>query len=193
LYLIAGSVLVVYGALNGLVAFTEITVDPKVFEAGYVAGFLGLLGIYPKVANRSPWLARIGALTGGFGLIAFSVFTVFNIANLVGLTWGDPPGWAAFTLMAASGFVVGYLVMGGAVVRSGAYSRTVGLLLLVPGIIIVLMFVTMFTGLVSDVTIFVVSAGQGLTHLAIGSSLRAESESTEQEGIESLQDETARA
>jgi hypothetical protein len=64
---------------------------------------------------------------------------------------------------------------------------------LVPGIIIVLMFATMFTGLVSDVTIFVVSAGQGLTHLAIGSTLRAESESTDQEGIESLQDETVRA
>jgi hypothetical protein len=54
--------------------------------------------------------------------VAFSVFTVTNLGELLGLVSGDPPGWTIFTVMAASGFVVGYLVVGAAALRSGAES-----------------------------------------------------------------------
>lgn len=192
LYLIAGAVLVGYAALNGVEAFTATTFEQKIFEAGYVAGFLGLLGLYPSLAERSPWLARIGAVTAVLGLVAFSVFTVGNLAELVGLTSGDPPGWLVFTVMAAVGFVVGYLAVGSAVLRSGAYSRPVGLLLLLPAVIIVLMLASIVTGLASPESVFVVSAGQAMTHLAIGTTLRDETESAEREEAESAPNATAR-
>lgn len=162
------------------------------FEAGYVAGFLGLLGLYPTVAERSPRLAGVGAITAFLGLVAFSVFTVTNLAELLGLASGDPPGWTAFTVMAASGFIVGYLAVGIVVLRSGVYSRTVGLLLVLPGVIIILMFATIALEIASPASVFVVSAGQAMTHLAIGSTLRAETESTGQEEAEQTPETTVR-
>lgn len=173
LFLVAGVVLVGYATLNGLEAFTAATFEQKLFEAGYVVGFLGLLGLYPRLADQRPWLARVGAAAAALGLIAFSVFTANNVAELTGLASGDPPGWVVFTAMAVVGFLVGYLAIGVAVLRSAAYSRTVGLLLLVPGIIIALMLAHIAAGLDSPETAFVVSAGQAMAHLAIGSTLRA--------------------
>lgn len=192
LYLVAGVVLVGYAALNGAEAFTTATFQQKVLEGGYVAGFLGLLGLYPSLDDRSPRLARVGAAAAALGLLAFFVFTIGNLAELVGLVSGNLPGWTAFTFMAVVGFVVGYLTVGVAVLRSGTYSRTVGVLLLVPAVIIVLMIASIITGLTSPESVFVVSAGQAMTHLAIGSTLSAESESAEREEAESAPDATAR-
>lgn len=192
LYLVAGSVLAVYAALNGLVAFTETAVEPKLFQAGYVAGFLGLLGLYPTLADRRPWLAGVGALAASLGLVAFSVFTVTNLVELLGLGSGDPPGWTVFTAMAAGGFVVGYLAVSIAVLKTGVYSRTVGFLLALPGVIIVLMFATIALGVVSPESVFVVSAGQAMTHLAIGTTLNSEAGSAPQEEAEAAVDATVR-
>lgn len=192
LYLVAGAVLVGYAALNGVEAFTATTFEQKIFEAGYVAGFLGLLGLYPSVADRRSWLARAGAAAAVLGLVAFSVFTVYNLAELAGFASGDPPGWTVFTVMAASGFVVGYLAIGVAVLRSGTYTRIVGLLLLIPGVIIVLMIASIVAGLASPESVFVVSAGQAMTHLAIGATLHVESETADREAAESATDATAK-
>jgi protein-S-isoprenylcysteine O-methyltransferase Ste14 len=75
LFLIAGGVLIVYAALTGLEAFLDITVEQKGLEVGHVIGFLGLLGLYPTLADRRPWLARAGAVAAILGVVAFSVFT----------------------------------------------------------------------------------------------------------------------
>lgn len=163
LYLVAGAVLVGYAALNGAEAFTTATFQKKVLEGGYVAGFLGLLGLYPSLDDRSPWLARIGAAAAVLGLVAFSVFTIGNVAELVGLVSGDLPRWSVFTLMAAVGFVGGYLTVGVAVLHSGTYSRTVGVLLLVPAVIIVLMIASIVTGLASPESVFVVITNSSVT------------------------------
>jgi hypothetical protein len=58
-----------------LEAFLDITVEQKGLEVGYVIGFLGLLGLYPTLADRRPWLARAGAVAAILGVVAFSVFT----------------------------------------------------------------------------------------------------------------------
>lgn len=192
LFLLAGAVLAVYGAVNGMNAFTEASVDPKAFEVGYVAGFLGLLGLYPRFADRSPRLASVGAGAAVLGLVAFSVFTVNRLAEFAGVASGDPPGWLAFTVMAATGFVVGFLSFGVAALRDGVHPRTVGLVLLVPAIIIVLMFAHMAVGWDSPVTVFVVSAGQGMAHLAIGATLETAGEATDREEAEAASDATAR-
>lgn len=191
LYLIAGAVLAAYAALNGVVAFTDMAMEPTVFQAGYIAGFLGLLGLYPGLADQRPWLARAGAGAAALGVIAFSLFTVSNLAELMGIASGNPPGWGAFAIMAAIGFVVGYLVTGVAAIRSEVYSRAVGFLLLLPGVIIILMFASMGTGVASPESVFVVSAGQAMTHLAIGSALKMETKSADREDAEPSADVTA--
>lgn len=181
-----------YAATNGLVAFTDLTVEPTVFQAAYIAGFLGLLGLYPRVADQCPWLARVGAAAAALGVIAFTVFAASNLVELAGIASGEIPAGSVFTAMGLASFVVGYLTVGAAVLRSGAYSRTVGILLLIPGVIIVLMFASIVAGVTSPESVFVVSAGQAMTHLAIGSTLRAETRSAERDDAEAAPDATVR-
>lgn len=179
LFLAAGGILVMYAAGNGLEAFTDMTLTQKGLESGYVLGFLGLLGLYPALREHSPWLSRIGAAAAVSGFVAFSAFTINRVAGMLGLTSGDPPGWALFVVLAATGFIVGYLAFGVAILRTGTASRFLGFVLLVPAIIIVLMFAHIALGLDSPVTVFVVSAGQAMAHIAIGSSLPASAEATD--------------
>lgn len=96
--------------------------------------------------------------------------------------------------MALVGFVLGYLAFGATSLRSDVYSRTIGLVLLVPGIIVVLMLAHIAVGLDSPETAFVISAGQAMAHLAIGATLRAEAESADSEEMEAeaASDATAR-
>lgn len=55
------------------------------------------------------------------------------------------------------------------------YSLTAGLVLLVPGIIVDQMLLHMVAGYDSPASVFVVSTGQVMTHLAIGSGHRQQS------------------
>lgn len=190
LYLIAGVVLTVYAAINGLAVFMEAPVTPRVLQAGYIAGFLGLLGIYPRVAHRRPWLARAGAATAVIGVVVFTISTLNNLADLAGLTVGGLPGMSIVTAMGILAFVAGYPLVSVAVLSSGTYTRTVGLLLLAPAVIIVFMLATIVTNLVSPATVFVVSAGQAMTHLAIGSTLKIQTDSTDRNEAESPTDAT---
>lgn len=184
LFLVAGVLLIGYASLNGMAAFTGTAVEPNLFEFGYVIGFLGLLGLYPRFVDRQPWLTRAGAVAAVFGTIAISAFTIRNLAGLAGGASDGLLGRPVFVVMALVGFVCGYLAFGAASLRSDIQSRTVGLVLLVPGIIVVFMLAHIAAGLDSPATAFVVSAGQAMAHLAIGATLRAEAESADSEEME---------
>lgn len=181
LFLLAGGILTVYAAINGMNAFTEMTLNPTGNGLGFLFGFLGLLGLYPSLADRSPWLARVGAAGAVLGAVAFSVFTVNTLAELLGLVSGDPPAWSLFVVLATTGFVLGYLSFGVASLRSGVHPRTVGLVLLMPATVIIVMFAHMVAGYESPATVFVISSGQAMGHLAIGGSLQTKSSSTDRE------------
>lgn len=180
LFLAAGGILTVYAALNGVGAFTDMTLQQNGFQFGYVLGFLGLLGLYPTLADRSPWLARGGAVAAALGVVAFSVFTLNRLAGLLGIVSGEPPASSLFALFAATGFILGFLLLGIASLRTDVHSRTVGLVLLVPAIIIVLMFAHIILGYDSPETVFVISGGQAMAHIAIGASLHTKQNSTGQ-------------
>jgi hypothetical protein len=191
LFLAAGTLLVGYAALNGLAAFTDAAVEPNLFQFGYLLGFLGLLGLYPRLADRRPWLARAGAGFAAIGVVAFAAFTALDLAALAGgPSEGQPPGPLVF--MAVGGFVGGYLASGAAALGSDDRSRTVGLALLVPGLIVVLMLAHIAAGLDSPGTAFVISAGQAMAHLAIGQTLRTDAESADREEAETPADATAK-
>lgn len=182
LFLVAGALVVVYAGLHGIEAMTDMILEPNPFEFGYVVGFLGLLGLYPKLADESPWFARAGAVAAVLGMIGLSAFTVLHLAELAGVVAPGGPSWFwVFIPLPLIGFVLGYLSIGVASLWADVHTRTVGLLLLAPGIIVVVMLVQMLAGWTSQLQAFVISAGQAMAHLAIGASLKTKSDSDHRE------------
>lgn len=193
LFLAAGVLLTGYAALNGVEAFTAATVEPNLFEFGYVLGFLGLLGLYPRLVDRQPWLARIGGGAALSGAIAITAFNIGHLVEIAGVVSDGLPGMPVFIAMALVGFVFGYLATGTAVLRSDVYPRLYGLVLLVPGVVVVLMLVHIVAGFDSLETAFVISVGQAMTHLAIGATLRADGEAADGEEVDAEADADAAA
>lgn len=175
LFLAGGALLVVYGTLNGIEAFTATAVPANVFETGYVVAFLGLLGLYPSLRADEPRLARVGAGAAGVGLLGVGLVSLRSIGHLAGLVPEYPAGWWAVVVLLLVGFVGGYLAFGLAALRADGHATTVGLVLLLPGLIVVLMVLHIAAGLDSPATVFVVSSGQAMAHLAIGETLRQQS------------------
>lgn len=176
LFLAAGGLLLVYAALNGLSAFADVSTIQRGFQLGYVLGFLGLLGLYPSLVDRSRWLTRSGAVAATFGIVGISSITTIELIQLAGSTSRSRPFWSIVVFLTLVGFVLGYLFFGVAVLRSGRYSKAIGLVLLIPGSIVVLMIAHIAAGYASDVTAFVISAGEAMAHLAIGATLRTMSD-----------------
>lgn len=181
LFLVAGGVLAVYATANGLWAFTDMVTEQNTLEIGYVLGFLGLLGLYPSLAGRSPRLARAGAVAAVCGIIGISFVSLNDLVQLTGIISGNLPGWSFFRFLPLVGFLGGYLSFGLASLRSAAYSQSISVLLLLPGLIVVVMLVHIVAGYASDLTAFVISAGEAMAHLAIGASLRTKSEGDSQD------------
>lgn len=178
LFLAAGGLLVVYASLNGLWAFADMATRESGFQFGYVLGFLGLLGLYPSLVIRSPKLSRLGAAGAASGIVGITAITVLELAQLGGMVSGTPPGWWLILLLALGGFLLGYLSFGTAILRSGYYPKSIGILVCLPGIIVVFMVAHIAAGLASEVTAFVISAGEAMAHLAIGATIQTKSRKT---------------
>lgn len=191
LFLVAGTLLIGYAGLNGIEAVRAAAVGPNPFQFGYVVGFLGLTGLYPRFADRQPWLARAGAVAAVLGAVALAGITLLELAGPAGVPSENLPIRPVLVFLTLVGFVLGYLALGVASLRSGVYSRWTGLALLVPGLIVVIMLAHIAAGLDSPGTAFVISAGQAMAHLAIGATLRTESESADREDAEPAADATA--
>ncbi len=191
LFLVAGTVLVGYGGANGIVTYTDVSVQTSVLWVGYVFSFLGLLGLYPSLARERPLLARVGAGTAAVGLLAVTLVSLLSAGHLAGVVPRPIPGGFAIWILSLVGFIGGYLAFGLAALRSDAYSTTAGLVISVPGVIIVLMVLHMAAGLEQPWSVFVVSSGQAMAHLAIGATLRQQS--SQPESDEQTDDTAARA
>ena len=181
LFLFAGVLLVGYAALNGIAAFTDmsaVTVEDVVGPAGFVLGFVGALGLYRGLADRSPTLARFGAVCVSLGAVGFSAIALQGLAVVAGVEAVGGPG--IFLLFVTIGMIPGYLSFGVACLRADVHSRTVGLLLFVP----VVAYAAMLSGAVlfvqfelfSETTMawsaVAISSSQAVAHLSIGYVLR---------------------
>jgi hypothetical protein len=69
------------------------------------------------------------------------------------------------------GFLVVYPLFAGVGLRSRAFSRTLGLLLLVPSVTFVIMLASIPLGLANPWSAFALSSTQAIAHLAIGFTL----------------------
>lgn len=180
LFLIAGVLLIPFAISFVLIGIYGVDVPENLFAgAGFTLAFLGLLGLYPRLADHVPWLARIGAVFALLGLIGFVAVFLTNLIGLVGIS--IPDGWsAALNIPTLPGLIFGFLLFGVAALRSAEFPRTIGILLLAPSLIFILnLGRIMALGGPESVNVeggAIFAAGQALTLLALGYTLRGRDE-----------------
>ncbi|MWG34633.1 hypothetical protein [Halomarina oriensis] len=175
----------------------DLLVGEAFIAAGWVAGLVGLLGLYPRLSDRSRWLARAGGVFAVLGLVAFVFLGGASLAAFVtgaavergGAIGGLPlafvfPGIIAGSLLAFSSFSVASL-------RAGVHSRTVSVLLAVPSAIFVANVATPAIPGREFVTLGIV-CGLALTMFAIGYTLRTADSPSERRDVEPSPDSAAR-
>lgn len=182
LFLVAGGLLIVFAALLGVEAVTDRAAPEDIFgPGGFAIAFVGLLGLYPTLADKTPWLARVGALFAAVGSVGAAGTSLGSLGSFMGVLPEDPPAWAAiFMLAMVIGMVPGFISFGVASLRTDIQSRTTGFLLLIPAIIFAVMFSGTVHSVVNDsLANLILSSGQALSHLAIGLTLRSQGLATD--------------
>lgn len=97
----------------------------------WAVGFVGLLGFYPSLSERSRWLTRIGGIASVIGFVAMVVMAVISFSTFVGLLSGGYGDYVPLFLPGIFiGIVVGFGSFGIATLRFGTYTTTVGALFL---------------------------------------------------------------
>lgn len=164
-----------HAAVRGVEAFTETTPPPDVFgPAGYLLGVVGLLGLYPALAVRTPRLARVAAAVAVVPLVGWVLVLAATLGELVGVVPAVSellPG--VFLVIHLATLILAYALFGAAGLRADVHPRAVGGLLLAPPAL----WVAMVAGAAviggDAVGPFVVGGAQALVHVGIGATLRA--------------------
>jgi hypothetical protein len=176
LFLVGGMVLIAFAASLAAIGLMDMSVPRNIFAgAGFTLAFLGLLGLYPGLADRSPRLARAGAVFAILGTVGFSLTFMLGIAEFVEITL---PAWVeAVQLLNIIGIILGFLLTGIASLRTDAHTRSLGVFLLVPAVIFAVNItrVAVLGAWTPSWAPFLLGSLQALAMLAIGYSLRVES------------------
>lgn len=170
-FLVAGGLLVVFSALVALEVFLGVnTPQALVAIPGLVAGFVGLFGLYPRLAEADSRLGLGGLVVltiAGIGLLVLLVW-IIGLTALYGIDSVKPP--SAFIVVTILMTILGYVLIGLASARQAIPSRTVGLLVLGPPATLALMVLSsvLYGGDPPEWSAVVFSAMQAAAHLAIG-------------------------
>lgn len=152
-FLLAGTLLVGFVIISGAAAFTDAVREQGAAVGaavvgtglfGLVAAVLGLLGLYPRVRPPAPWLSRGGLVALVLGVVGILVL----IGTLVVVGPPEQPGDVpAFIppIFISSGVLImlGYLLTAAASIKTSTPSRRIGLLLAVPGIMLLWHYVAL--------------------------------------------------
>jgi hypothetical protein len=57
--------------------------------ASWTAAFIGLLGVYPALSDRSRWLSPIGAVFAVVGVVTMAAMAVTSFSYAAGILTGD--------------------------------------------------------------------------------------------------------
>jgi hypothetical protein len=175
LFLLGGGLIIGHAAVNGIEAFSEMAAPTDVFgPAGYLLAVVGLWGLYPVLVDRAPKLARVAGAVAAVSLTGWVVITISTLGEVAGvLSSGSEFLPGAFFLTHITSVMLTYVLFGAASLRAGVRSRTVGILLLMPPLLIAGMLAgaTVFGN--SAVGSFVIGSAQAIVHLSIGATLRA--------------------
>lgn len=177
LVLAAGVLAAVTAALTTIGYATDATTDSfelAIAPFAFLLLFVGVLGLYPGLADSTPRLARAGAVFAVIGAVFAPLVGVVSIVDAAGLLSGDVPVWALGAhLLGRHAGQVALILFGVAVFRTGAYSRRVGALLLGPATVMLLALVHIVISGPAWATPPLVAAN-ALAVLALGYALRAE-------------------
>lgn len=150
-FLVAGGMLFVATANDALGAYTPLKTQvgiPLVIETvagfgGLVLATAGLVGVYPRLADRESWLARIGVTLVAVPAVVFAILITCAIpAGIVGIPSPTAVIPALDTIVIA-GFLmaaVGAIALGIAVLRERTLSYMLGAALVVVGVAWFLLF-----------------------------------------------------
>lgn len=179
LFLVAGVLFFAFAAMWGVETFMNRSAPKNIFgPAGFAFAFVGMLGLYPTLVDRSRRLMRFGAFVAIVGAVGAAGNSVWYIG-----WWVLPsmvPDPATSTLVGGMvggmllGQFLGYTSFGVAILRVDIHSRTVGLLLVAVPAVLAVMTVTVAAGYASSGSATILGSVQCLLHLAIGFTLRTE-------------------
>lgn len=184
-FLVAGVLLIVFAALLGYEAFTNASAPEDIFgPPGFFLAMVGLLGLYPALADRTPRLARISVIGAMVGALGWLLITLFVVTEVLGILPAlEEMGVVGAILILVSGIAMVLAYVGGGVASLWAdlHSRYLGLFLLAPpaifGVMLTQAILFAQFGLFSETIMawsaVVLSGGQALSHVAIGYLLRA--------------------
>lgn len=177
LFLIAGGLLLVFAANTGARVFAGMglsTVHSFFGPAGFFVGLLGLVGLYPGLAGRGSVLARVTVLVAVVPLVGWFVIAAFGLGSTLGLLPAVSvvlPGVTVIVVFLTT--MLSYLLVGATTLNDGAYSRTVGLVLLVPAVPFLTLMLAVQALPPVEWAEFVIDSGHALAHLAVGIILRS--------------------
>lgn len=193
LFLLGGLMFAVAAALTVVAMVTgDVQSNMVLGEAfiafGWIGPLIGLLGLYPVLRERNPWLVRAGLVFAVLGLIAFVYLTaasVFAFIQSMEIT-EIPIPIAVFLPGIIAGSLLAFVCFSVASLRSDAHSRTLGILMLVPSGIFVTNFVVIPAirgpGPNPPEIGFVITGLLAVAMLAIGYVLRTEQAPAERSG-----------
>lgn len=138
LFVGAGGLLAILAALWAVEVFLD--TDTSILRnvsgpAGMAVAFVGMLGLYPALADRTPRVAGAAALFAMAGIVGTVARVLAAGSQLLGLVAARPAWVEPFQLPFLIGIVLGFITFGVAVLRTDVFSPTIGVLLLVPGIL----------------------------------------------------------
>lgn len=144
--------------------------------AGWTVALLGLLGMYPGLSDRSRWLSRVGAICAVIGVLTFAVMAILVFFEISGIVTGvyEPIG-AFFIPGVIIGSVLGFVAFSVATFRTQVHSRTFGVLLLVPPILVLSNIIRFVAGNSSETVTLIIVIADALSILMIGYYLRSKS------------------
>ena len=160
--------------------------------AGWTAGFVGLLGVFPGLADRSRRLAQAGAVLVGIGLLVFVSMGIVSLAYFSNTLSGDLDTLVTILFPGIIiGSVLGFVTFGAATLRTGVHARSVGVLFVVMGLIPVVNIIRFaILGIESNTGTLVIVVALSLVTLSIGYLLRAEGPSAGREAVKSSDEPT---
>ena len=148
--------------------------------AGWTAALVGLLGLYPGLAEPSRRLARVGAVCAAVGAVTFTVVAAASLAYYAGIPDGEYGAIGMFFIPGVLvGSVLGFVSFSAASLRTDVYSRTVGVLLLVPPLFVLANILRFVAGMESTTLTLAIVVLDALAMLAIGTRLRNEAAPTD--------------
>lgn len=189
LFLLAG---VLFGLNVALVASviatsadSTILVLGEAFNAaGWALALVGLLGFYPGLAERSPWLARAGVVCAVIGVVVFIVLSVMSVVYGLELVEGSLESLVPLILPGVLlGGVVSFLLFGVASLRTDGQPARIGLLLVVPSLITITNIGIGAAGVDSSYTLLGIVSGLLVVMLAIAFGLQASTGRADRGGV----------